>query len=77
MKRTTGLTPEVRSAIEQGLAGVINAQGGTAGGAFADYAGRDAGDRQDRHRGTSSEAGHVVVRRDHQPRQPDPPRRST
>ncbi len=36
--RTTGLTPEVRSVIEQGLAGVTKV-GGTAAGAFADYQG--------------------------------------
>ena len=38
VKNTTGLTPEVRSVIEQGLAGVT-AQGGTAAGAFSNYEG--------------------------------------
>ena len=38
MKGTTGLTPDVRSAIESGLAGVT-AQGGTAAGAFSNYEG--------------------------------------
>jgi penicillin-binding protein 2 len=38
--RTTGLTPEVRAPIEEGLAGVVNPNAnGTAGGAFADYVG--------------------------------------
>jgi penicillin-binding protein 2 len=36
--RTTGLTPDVRSAIESGLAGVTS-EGGTAAGAFRDYEG--------------------------------------
>jgi len=36
--RTTGLTPEVRSVIESGLAGVT-AEGGTAEGAFSNYEG--------------------------------------
>jgi penicillin-binding protein 2 len=38
VKRTTGLTPEVKGPIEAGLAGVVG-QGGTAEGAFADYLG--------------------------------------
>src|SRR4029077_9048742 len=38
VKRSTGLTPDVRNAIESGLAGVT-AQGGTAAGAFSDYEG--------------------------------------
>lgn len=38
--RSTGLTPEVRAPIEEGLAGVVDPnQNGTAGGAFADYEG--------------------------------------
>lgn len=40
VKRSTGLTPEVRAPIEEGLAGVVNPDArGTAGGAFADYSG--------------------------------------
>ncbi len=39
VKRTTGLTPEVRGPIEAGLAGVITDGRGTASGAFSDYVG--------------------------------------
>ncbi len=40
VKRSTGLTPEARAPIEEGLAGVVDPnQRGTAGGAFANYTG--------------------------------------
>jgi penicillin-binding protein 2 len=39
VKRTTGLTPEVRQPIVDGLHGVIYSGDGTASGAFADYEG--------------------------------------
>jgi penicillin-binding protein 2 len=38
VKRSTGLTPEVRTPVEEGLAGVVQ-DGGTAAGAFRDYQG--------------------------------------
>jgi penicillin-binding protein 2 len=39
VKHTTGLTPEVRQPIVDGLTGVVSNQNGTAAGAFADYQG--------------------------------------
>ena len=39
VRRTTGLTPEVRQPIEAGLEGVVANQNGTAYGAFRDYQG--------------------------------------
>jgi len=39
LKRTTGLTPEVRQPIVDGLTGVVANENGTAFGAFADYQG--------------------------------------
>ncbi len=39
VKRTTGLTPEVRQPIEVGLAGAVNDPSGTAYGVFGDYSG--------------------------------------
>jgi len=39
VKRTTGLTPQVRQPIVDGLTGVVNSENGTAFGAFSDYQG--------------------------------------
>jgi penicillin-binding protein 2 len=39
VKRTTGLTPEIRQPIVDGLTGVVSNENGTAAGAFADYQG--------------------------------------
>jgi penicillin-binding protein 2 len=39
VRRTTGLTPEVRQPIVDGLTGVVANENGTAAGAFADYQG--------------------------------------
>ena len=67
-KGTTGLTPDVRQPIIDGLTGVVADQAGTAYGAFRELP-RDQGRRQDRYRAGEQRAGHLLVRSDHQPRQ--------
>ena len=64
--RATGLTPEVREPVLAGLDGVVNSGEGTAYFSFNNYEGVHVAGKTGTAQ-TTRQAGHVVVRRHHQP----------
>ena len=65
--RDTGLTPEVRDPVLAGIDGVVNSGDGTAYYSFNNYEGVPVAGKTGTAQAGGEQAGHVVVRRHHQP----------